>query len=77
MQYFEYTVINYDDIDCEVKQSKGIVAGEDYPSALERIIKYYGETMINSVLMCWKSDDGVIEISSEPCKINPFTGEET
>lgn len=70
MWFYEYKIRFYDEIDYKLHAVNGIVVGETFNEAFDRITAYYGEQNIEHIEMEYVvgQDDGtngVLEITRE------------
>lgn len=59
--FYRYKVEFYDEIDEKIAHEKGITAGENWKSAFENIIKYYGESYVQNVWIDALNDSAVLD----------------
>ena len=59
--FYKYKVEFYDEVDETMAYEKGITAEENWKSAFENIIDYYGENCVQSVWIDALNDSAVID----------------
>ena len=62
---FQYKVKVYNAIDDENVEAMGICFGEDFVQAMENLSNYYGEDLLEVVLLVQVGNDNCYELSEE------------
>ena len=62
---FQYKVKVYNAIDDENVEAMGICIGEDFVQAMENLSNYYGQNLLEVVLLVQVGNDNCYELSEE------------
>ena len=62
---FQYKVKIYNTVDDENVEAMGICFGENFVQAMDNLLKYYGEDLLEVVLLVPVGNDNCYELSEE------------
>ena len=62
---FQYKVKVYNAVDDENVEAMGICIGEDFVQAMENLLNYYGQDLLEVVLLVQVGNDNCYELSEE------------
>lgn len=63
MYFFSYKVLAYDPLDEKKKEKSGVVFGENFTGAIERLENYYGDELEEIKGLKMLCDAGAIELN--------------